>query len=72
VEWTSSRPAADEVPARVFWGEHDPVLRVEWMDRLPETFANMYASVARGVGHFVHYEAPERAAAEIAKFFIGR
>ena len=55
----------------MFWGEHDPVLKVEWMDRLPETFANLQASVAEGVGHFVHYEAPERAAREIATFFSG-
>jgi pimeloyl-ACP methyl ester carboxylesterase len=53
----------------VFWGERDPVLKAEWMDRLPETFANLRASVAEGVGHFVHYEAPERAAHEIATFF---
>jgi pimeloyl-ACP methyl ester carboxylesterase len=39
------------------------------MDRLPETFTNLRASVAEGVGHFVHYEAPERAAREIAEFF---
>jgi pimeloyl-ACP methyl ester carboxylesterase len=37
--------------------------------RLPETFANLRASVAEGLGHFVHYESPERAAQEIARFF---
>jgi pimeloyl-ACP methyl ester carboxylesterase len=58
-----------EVPTRVYWGEHDPVLKAEWMDRLPETFANLRASVAEGLGHFVHYESPERAAREIAQFF---
>jgi pimeloyl-ACP methyl ester carboxylesterase len=57
------------VPTRVFWGERDPVLKVEWMDRLPETFTNLRASIAEGLGHFVHYEAPERAAREITEFF---
>ncbi|HKH84174.1 MAG TPA: alpha/beta hydrolase, partial [Gemmatimonadales bacterium] len=58
-----------QVPTRVFWGERDPVLKAEWMDRLPETFATLRATVAEGVGHFVHYEAPDRAAHEIAMFF---
>jgi epoxide hydrolase 4 len=58
-----------DVPTRVFWGERDPVLKAEWIDRLPETFTNLHASVAEGLGHFVHYEAPEVAAAEIASFF---
>src|SRR5688572_13240652 len=44
-----------EVPTRVFWGERDPVLKAEWMDRLPEFFTNLQASVADGLGHFVHY-----------------
>ena len=39
------------------------------MDRLPATFSNLHASVAEGLGHFVHYEAPQRAAHEIAAFF---
>jgi pimeloyl-ACP methyl ester carboxylesterase len=58
-----------DVPTRVFWGERDPVLKVEWMDRLPSTFSNLHASVAEGLGHFVHYEAPHRASHEIAAFF---
>jgi hypothetical protein len=39
------------------------------MDRLSATLSNLHASVAEGVGHFVHYEAPHRAAHEIAAFF---
>ena len=58
-----------QIPTRVYWGDRDPVLKAGWMDRLPETFTNLRASVAEGVGHFVHYEAPERAAREIAEFF---
>ena len=58
-------------PTRVFWGDRDPVLKSAWMDRLPEYFPNLEASVAEGIGHFVHYEAPDRAAAEVARFFSG-
>jgi pimeloyl-ACP methyl ester carboxylesterase len=69
--WKGEAPslAPIAVPTRVFWGEKDPVLKADWMDRLPETFSNLEASVAPGVGHFVHYEAPEGAAREIAAFF---
>lgn len=58
-----------DVPTRVFWGERDPVLKAEWLDRLPEFFLNVEASVADGLGHFVHYEDPRRAAGEITRFF---
>ena len=58
-----------DVPTRVFWGERDPVLKAEWMDRLPEFFSNLQAAVAEGLGHFVHYEEPKRSAEEIARFF---
>jgi pimeloyl-ACP methyl ester carboxylesterase len=58
-------------PTRVFWGERDPVLKAEWMDNLSETFANLQADVAPGLGHFVHYEDPARTAGEITRFFTG-
>lgn len=57
------------VPTRVFWGDRDPVLKSAWMDRLPEYFLDLEASVAEGLGHFVHYEDPDRAAAEVRAFF---
>jgi pimeloyl-ACP methyl ester carboxylesterase len=60
-----------DVPTRVFWGESDPVLKAAWIDRLPEFFSNLQASVAKGIGHFVHYEDPKRSAEEIARFFHG-
>jgi pimeloyl-ACP methyl ester carboxylesterase len=57
------------LPARVLWGRHDPVLKAEWTDRLPEHFADLEVTVAEDAGHFVHYEAPGPASAAIAAFF---
>jgi pimeloyl-ACP methyl ester carboxylesterase len=58
-------------PTRVLWGERDPVLRVEWADRLPDYFADVTVSTAPGCGHFVHYENPELANAAVVEFFAG-
>ena len=58
-----------EVPARVLWGESDPILKVRWADRLGDYFANYSFEVARGAGHYVHYEKPELANREISTFF---
>jgi pimeloyl-ACP methyl ester carboxylesterase len=59
-------------PTRVLWGERDPVLKVEWRDRLGDYFADLQVSTAPGAGHFVHYEAPELANREIIAFFRPR
>jgi pimeloyl-ACP methyl ester carboxylesterase len=60
-----------ETPTRVLWGESDSVLKVEWADRLGDYFANCDFSPALEAGHFVHYERPDLANREIAKFFSG-
>lgn len=60
------------VPTCVRWGERDPVLKVEWADRLGETFADLDFAPFKGLGHFPHREDPNRAAAEIAAFFDRR
>jgi pimeloyl-ACP methyl ester carboxylesterase len=57
------------VPTCVRWAEHDPLFPYEWTDRLGETFANLDLAMFPDVGHFPHYEDPERAASEIAAFF---
>jgi pimeloyl-ACP methyl ester carboxylesterase len=57
------------VPTRVLWGRHDPILKAEWVDRLGEFFEDPQVSIAEDAGHFVHYETPDAAAAEIAAFF---
>jgi pimeloyl-ACP methyl ester carboxylesterase len=71
-----SGPPAEKIvidtPTRVLWGAADPVLRCEWMDRLPDYFSDLEASVAELAGHFVHYERPELANAEILRFFEKR
>lgn len=56
-------------PTRVFWGEFDPLFRLEWMDTLADTFADLRADVCPDAGHFVHYEQPARANQDIRAFF---
>jgi pimeloyl-ACP methyl ester carboxylesterase len=63
------RPIA--LPTRVLWGAHDPVLKAEWADRLPEFFTNLQLDVQPAAGHFVHLEQPDAAAAQIERFFRG-
>lgn len=57
------------VPTRVMWGRHDPILKAEWVDRLPDYFEDPEITIAEGAGHFVHYETPDAASAAIADFF---
>jgi pimeloyl-ACP methyl ester carboxylesterase len=66
---TAPRPPKIKQPARVFWGRHDPVLRSDWIDVVGEYFEDVEASIAEEAGHFVHYEIPDQAAAEIDRFF---
>ena len=61
-----------DVPTCVRWTEHDPLMPYEWTDRLGETFTNLDLAMFEGVGHFPHRENPDRAAAEIARFFANR
>jgi pimeloyl-ACP methyl ester carboxylesterase len=58
------------VPSRFFWGRHDPVIRADWIDRLPEYFYDPVVELAEGAGHFVHLEAPDAANQRIAAFFL--
>ena len=51
----------------MLWGESDSILKVEWADRL----GDYDFSPAPGTGHFVPYERPDLANAEIARFFRG-
>lgn len=56
-------------PTCVRWGEHDPVLPFAFARRLGETFSSLDFEMFGGVGHFPHKEDPDRAAAEIGRFF---
>ncbi|WP_366553836.1 alpha/beta fold hydrolase [Aquibaculum sediminis] len=58
-----------DLPTRVLWGAQDPILKAEWMDRLPEHFSDLEASSASDAGHFVHMEQPQKAAEAIRAFF---
>jgi epoxide hydrolase 4 len=66
---TAPRPPKIKQPARVFWGRHDPILRSDWIDVVGDYFENVEAGIAEDAGHFVHYETPDQAAAEIDRFF---
>jgi pimeloyl-ACP methyl ester carboxylesterase len=61
-----------EVPTCVRWGEKDPILLCAWSDKLGEVFSDLDLATFKGVGHFPHREDPERASAEIARFFATR
>jgi pimeloyl-ACP methyl ester carboxylesterase len=58
-----------ETPTRVRWGESDPVLKVQWADRLGDYFADLDFAPMQDVGHFAHYERPDLANREISDFF---
>lgn len=62
------QPAID-LPSRFLWGRHDPLLKVDWTDRLGEYFSNFVLEIAEDAGHFVHFECPVLAADRIAAFF---
>jgi pimeloyl-ACP methyl ester carboxylesterase len=57
------------MPTRVLWGESDPVLKAEWSDRLHEYFRQAEVTIVPEAGHFVPYERPDFANAEITSFF---
>jgi len=61
-----------ETPTRVRWGESDPILKVEWADRLGDYFTDLDFTPMWQAGHFAHYERPDLANREILDFFSGR
>lgn len=69
IEGRSPAPPPIATRTRVWWGAHDPVLKAEWTDRLHEHFRHLQLDLAPQAGHFVHIEAPDAAAADIARFF---
>ena len=58
-----------EVPTRVRWGASDPVLKIEWADRLGDYFSDYDFAPVEAAGHFVAYEQPDLAVADITDFF---
>ena len=72
IEGKAARQAPIAVPTGIRWGTADPLFPYAWTDRLGETFSELDLAPLQGVGHFPHREAPDRAAAEITRFFDGR
>lgn len=68
---TEGAPELPPIPHKtcVLWGEHDPVIRIEWSDRLDEYFADLEFECATEAGHFVHFEQAELANARMLEFF---
>jgi pimeloyl-ACP methyl ester carboxylesterase len=54
-------------PTVIAWGELDPSA---WADRLGETFLDHELSLLSGVGHFVPFEAPERAIETVRRALV--
>ena len=52
--------------------DRDPILKVEWADRLGDYFADLDFSPMREAGHFAHFERPDLANREILEFFSDR
>lgn len=66
---TAPAPAPIALPTCVRWAEHDAIFPLEMADRLGELFTDLDFAPFPGVGHYPHREDPDRAAAEIARFF---
>jgi pimeloyl-ACP methyl ester carboxylesterase len=66
----SEPPPPIDLPTGVRWTERDPELDIAWTDRLPELFTNLDFAPFPDAGHFPHHEDPDRAASEIASFFV--
>ncbi len=66
---TLPTPPKINVPTRVVWGRHDPILKSDWVDVLHDAFGDVSIDIAEDCGHFVHYEDPDLAAEEITAFF---
>lgn len=45
-------------PTYLYWGEHDPVVRFDFSDKLADYFTDFTLEKAAGVGHFAHFENP--------------
>lgn len=63
--------AAIEAPALLIWGDRDAITPRDEQDRLAEAIPGARLSVYEGTGHAVHWEEPERFAAEVAAFAAG-
>ncbi len=56
-------------PAYFYWGAHDPVIKLEFADKLGDYFADHTLEKAENAGHFVHFEQPEAWNRRMRAFF---
>jgi pimeloyl-ACP methyl ester carboxylesterase len=59
-------------PALLIWGDRDAISPRAEQDRLAEAIPGARLSVYEGTGHAVHWEEPERFAADVAAFVTAR
>jgi non-heme chloroperoxidase len=64
--------ASLEPPALLVWGDHDAVVTRAAQDRLVETIPQARLVVYEGTGHAIHWEEPQRFAAQLAAFALGQ
>ena len=55
-------------PTLIIWGDHDDLLARAGQEELAEAIPRSRLVIYEGVGHVVHWEAPQRVAADIAQF----
>jgi non-heme chloroperoxidase len=57
-----------EAPTLLVWGDRDEFITRADQDRLLGALPNSLLEVYEGIGHAVHWEVPQRFAAELAAF----
>ena len=55
-------------PTLILWGDHDSVAPATQQDVLADAIAGSQLIVYPGVGHALHWESPDRCAADLAQF----
>jgi pimeloyl-ACP methyl ester carboxylesterase len=57
-----------DTPALLLWGDHDAFIAREAQDELLEQLTDSRLEIYEGVGHALHWERPERFAADLVAF----
>jgi non-heme chloroperoxidase len=56
------------MPTLLIWGDQETWIRREVQDELLKTLPDSRLEVYEGVGHAIHWEQPERFAADVVEF----
>jgi non-heme chloroperoxidase len=64
--------ASVEAPALLVWGDRDALVTRAEQDRLVETIPQARLAVYEGTGHAVHWDEPQRFAAQLAAFALAQ